>query len=135
MFGVFSGEVHTAYLDMRRTIADESHDWIFEFGAPTEADTTANAARPWRKFVLPLPIIREQPVLPSELVRKYSRRMIIVYAVISVEGKMEEMSVKDSPDPLLNPPALSALNKWIFKPAQSDRKTVAAKMLVGIPLR
>lgn len=132
-FGVFSGEIHTAYLDMRRTIADEPHDWIFEFGA--EPDPTANAARPWRKFVLPFPIIREQPVLPSELVRKYPRRMIIVYGVISVDGKLEEMSVKESPDPLLNKPALSALSKWVFKPAQTDGKTVAAKMLVGIPLR
>jgi hypothetical protein len=120
---------------MRRTVAEEPHDWIFEFGAAPEPDATASAARPWRKFVLPFPIIREQPVLPPELVRKYSRRMIIVYAVINVDGKMEEMSVKDSPDPLLNPPALSALSKWIFKPAQSDGKTVASKMLVGIPLR
>jgi hypothetical protein len=134
-FGVFSGEVHTAYLDMRRTVADAPHQWIFEFGAPTESNSTTNTSKTWHSFVLPFPVIREQPVLPPELTHKYSQRMIIVYAVINVEGKMEEMAVKQTPDPLLNQPALSALSKWIFKPALSDGKAVAAKMLVGIPLR
>jgi hypothetical protein len=60
--------------------------------------------------------------------------MIIVFAVINIEGKMEQLSVKESPDTLLNKPVLSALSKWVFRPARLDGEPVRAKILLGIPL-
>jgi hypothetical protein len=44
------------------------------------------------------------------------------------------MSVKQSPDSVLNQPLLSALSEWDFRPAQLRGKPVAAKVLLGIPL-
>jgi len=60
--------------------------------------------------------------------------MVIVYAIINIEGKMEQMVVKDSPDARLNEPVLNALGKWVFRPAQRDGETVPAKVLLGIPV-
>ena len=77
---------------------------------------------------------RERPDLPAELVRKYLRRLIIVYAIINLDGKMEQMSVKDSPDPQLNQPVLDALSKWVFRPGSLNGDPVAMKILLGIPL-
>jgi hypothetical protein len=60
--------------------------------------------------------------------------MVIAYAVINTEGKMEHAAVKDSPDPLLSERVLAALRNWTFKPAQVDGQNVAAKALFGIPV-
>ena len=72
--------------------------------------------------------------MPPELVRSYPGRMVIVYAIINIEGKMEQMVVKDSPDSRLNEPVLNALSKFVFRPAQRDGETVPAKVLLGIPV-
>ena len=72
--------------------------------------------------------------MPPELVRSYPGRMVIVYAIINIEGKMEQMVVKDSPDSRLNEPVLNALSKFVFRPAQRDGETVPAKALLGIPV-
>ena len=84
--------------------------------------------------MLPFPAVKEQPAIPAELVRRYERQMVIVYAIINIEGKMEQMVVKDSPDARLNEPVLNALGKWVFRPAQRDGETVPAKVLLGIPV-
>jgi hypothetical protein len=98
------------------------------------ANASKNPNRSQEGLVLPFPIVKEPPVLPAELVRKYLRKMVIVYAVISVEGRIEQLSVKESPDALLSEPLLSALRKWVFRPAQLNGAPVAAKVLLGIPL-
>ena len=85
-------------------------------------------------IVLPFPTVKEQPAMPEEPVRRFPRRMVIVYAIINIEGKLEQMAVKDSPDPRLNEPVLSALGKWVFRPAQRDGENVPAKALFGIPV-
>jgi hypothetical protein len=138
-FGVFSHEqIYTVYLDMRRTETDSAPSWTLEFavlrGTAAQADAAVNPSRSQEGLVLPFPAVKEQPALPAELVRRYLGRMVIVYAIINIEGKMEQMSVKDSPDALLNEPVLSALSKWVFRPAQLNGETVPAKVLLGIPL-
>lgn len=138
-FGVFSHEqIYTVYLDMRRTQFDPAPSWTLEFAVLPDAANPAGASRNPGKsqegLVLPFPIAKEPPALPAELVRKYVGRMIIVYAVINIEGKIEQTSVKDSPDALLNERVLSALSKWLFRPARLNGEPVAVKALLGIPL-
>jgi hypothetical protein len=138
-FGVFSNEqVFTVFVDMRRTVTDVAPSWTFEYSIlrPTTAHTNIIdlSKRNQQGTVLPFPTVKEQPALTPELARKYIRGRIIVYAVINVEGKMEQMVVKESPDPLLNEPVLRALTKWSFRPAQVDGESVPAKALMGIPI-
>lgn len=139
-FGVFSNEqVHTVYLDMRRTILDTPISWTVEFGVPPKP-TTAQSERvaavgSQQEVILPFPITKERPVFPPELVRKYPGRMVIAYALVTAEGKVEQLAIKDSPDPLLNDVVLNALKKWTFRPGRRDGDVISAKMLLGIPLR
>jgi hypothetical protein len=138
-FGVFSNEqIYTVFIDMRRTINDVAPSWTLEYavlkGPATQTNSAAAPDRNLQGLVAPFPIVKEQPALPAELVRKYPRRQIIVYAVVNVEGKMEQIAVKDSPDPLLNEPVLNALRKWSFRPAKLGGENVAVKALMGIPL-
>jgi hypothetical protein len=136
-FGVFAREqVYTVYLDMRRDETDSSPSWTLEFavpqGAPGQIDVGVGSSQ--QGLVLPFPVTKDPPVLPAELVRKYVRRMMIVYSVVNIEGKLEQISVKESPDVLLNDPVVTALSKWTFRPARLHGDPVPAKVLMGIPL-
>ena len=123
---------------MRRTNADPAPQWIFEFAVLQETSVQPNAAKPpaarQDRLVLPFPIVKQQPALPADVVRKHLRQLVAVYGIINTDGKMEQISVKESPDAVLNEAVLAALAKWVFRPAQLDGKTVAVKVLLGIPL-
>jgi len=54
--------------------------------------------------------------------------------VVSSEGSLEQLSVMESPSPLLESPILNSLRKWVFIPARLNGTPVAAKILMGIPL-
>jgi len=137
--GVFSSEqVYTAFLDMRDDRSDRAPSWTVEYALlqpiPSQVNGASKRGRGEQGVVLPFPAIKEQPAMPAELVRRYPRQLVIVYAIINMEGKMEQMVVKDSPDARLNEPVLKALGKWVFRPAQHDGEIVPAKVLLGIPV-
>ena len=135
-FGVFSNQqIHTVYLDMAQTEIDSAPPWTLEFAEPEPKTTRARKLDESQQgLVLPFPAVKEKPSLPLELVRRHLGKMVVVYAVINVDGKMEQVSVKQSPDPLLNEPVLHAMSKWVFRPAVFDGEPVAVKTLLGIPL-
>ena len=134
-FGVFSHEqIYTVYLDMRQVEADQDPSWTLEFAVIPGAASQSGGSRSQQGLILPFPIEKERPVFPEDVVRKHSGKMVIVYSVVNVEGKLEQVSVKDSPDASLNEPLLNALIKWVFRPAQLNGEPAAAKLLMGIPL-
>jgi TonB family protein len=138
-FGVFGNEpVQTVYLDMRRTIFDTPLSWTAEYAVaqlatPAPIENTGILALK-EDVMLPFPINKYRPEWISEVVRRHGGRMVIAYAVINIEGTMEQLSIKDSPDPLLNEAVLEALRKWTFRPARRDGQVVSAKILLGIPV-
>jgi hypothetical protein len=138
-FGVFSNDqIYTVYLDMRRIPTDPPHTWTFEYAAvaktpsPTTGITTLNSGQ--QGLVLPYPIVKERPALTAEVLQKYKGRQVIVFGIINAEGKMEQISVKDSPDPGINEPISHTLGKWTFRPGQLGGERVAMKVLLGFSL-
>jgi Gram-negative bacterial TonB protein C-terminal len=136
--GVFGNEqVYTAFLDMRRTTKDPAPNWTVEYalGKTLPPPSGINIIGGNHSgIVLPFPATKVQPAMPAELVRKYPRAVILVYGLINTDGRMEQLAVKESPDASLNEPVLKALRDWVFRPAQRDGQTVAAKVLFGIPV-
>jgi len=134
-FGVFSHEqIYTVYLDMRQVEEDQDPSWTLEFAVIPGVAAQAGSSRRQQGLILPFPAEKERPAFPSDVVRKYLSKMVIVYGVVNIDGKLEQVSIKDSPDALLNEPVLRSLSKWIFRPAQLNGEPVAAKLLMGIPL-
>ena len=99
-----------------------------------EGDESQREDKNQDRFVLPVPVVKEPPALAIELVRRHLRQMVIVYAVINVEGKMEQMAVMESPDTLLHQPVLEALSQWVFQPGLLNDVPVPVRSLLGIPL-
>jgi len=132
---VFSNEtIYTVYFDMKRTPNDDMPSWIFEFGVRPRNDANKTTAQAQQGIILPFPISKVQPTFPPELIRKYLRQRIIVYGIVHTDGKIQQMSVKETPDAALNEAVLTTLSKWSFRPAQVDGESVPTKVLVGIPV-
>jgi hypothetical protein len=126
--GVFAREqVYTVYIDMRTKSGVSLPSWTLQYALiPATPNPTG--------VIPPFPITKEPPVFPVELVRKYPRSLVIVYAMIDAKGKLQELAVKESPDPQLNPLALAALSKWTFRAAELNGNPVSVKVLLGIPV-
>jgi hypothetical protein len=136
-FGVFGDQqVYTVFLDMRETETDPTPSWTVEFALAEDTATYVDVAdKPANQgLVLPFPAVKERPKLPAELVRKHNGKMVIVYALINAEGKLEQLSVKETPDPALSEPVIDALSQWVFRPAVLEGRSVVMKMLLGIRL-
>ncbi len=138
-FDVFShDQVYTVYLDMRRTELEMTPKWILEFavlsGSAYQVNATKVPGQSQQGLVLPFPTFKDQPALPIDLVRKHSGKMVIVYGVVNTQGKVEQIAVKQSPDPLFNEPVTRVLSRWTFRPARLNGQIVPVKLLMGIPL-
>ena len=79
-------------------------------------------------------MLKEIPELTAQLASKCAHQLIVASAIMDVAGKLEQVSVKRTPDSQLIAPLIEALNNWTFQPAQIDGKPVALKILLGIRL-
>jgi hypothetical protein len=135
-YGAFASndQIHTVFLDMRRSMFDTTPSWTFQYALlnpPTEAVT---ARQNQQGLVLPFPTTKDQPALPADIARKHLNKMVIVYGIVTAKGKFESLEVKQSPDAVFNAPVVTALSKWVFKPAEFNGETVPVKVLLGIPV-
>jgi len=53
---------------------------------------------------------------------------------MDTQGKLQRLSVRQTPDARFNAGILAALTHWSFQPAQLNGQPVALKVLIGIPL-
>ena len=138
-FGVFFDEkVYTVYIDMRRTTADPAPSWTLQYallhGAAAPASSVAKSGQNQQGLVPPFPVVKEFPQWPIGLTFRFLHRLVVVYAIINTEGKLERMHVMQTPTVELNQPLLETLGKWVFQPAQLNGEAVPLKVLFGITL-
>jgi len=130
--GLFADEkVYTVYVDMRATAEDPAPSWTFQYALlhlneisdKSEEGSTA-----------PYPLSTQLPKLPRDLILKYLRNQLLVYAILGIDGQLHQLEIKQTPDPLFNRPILLALKNWTFRPAQLNGQPAAIKVLVGVPV-
>jgi hypothetical protein len=133
--GVFANEkVYTVFLDMRHTTSDYNPSWTLQYASLRSAAERTDPGRGTEGISPPYPLTKELPGLNSELIRKYLRNVIVVYAVMDKAGKLHNLAVLQTPDARFTPAILAALNHWTFQPSQLNGQPVALKVLIGIPL-
>ena len=134
--GVFHDEkVYTVYLDMRANDEDPAPSWTLQYSVLQPVDPPGVPVQ--RITGTPTPpyaMLKELPELTPALERKCGRRLIIASAIMETSGKLDQVSIKQSPDVDLVAPITEALKHWIFEPAQIDGQPVALKILLGIRL-
>ena len=136
-FGVFQNEkVYTVYLDMRTNDEDPAPSWTLQYAVlqPSAGDPGGSGERIQGTPTPPYATLKEVPEFTPELIRKCGRQLIVASAIIDASGKVEQVSVKKSPESQLVGPLVEALEHWIFEPALIDGRPVALKILLGIRL-
>lgn len=83
--------------------------------------------------VNPVPVKTPPPDYPEAMKRQGISGVVAVSIVIDEKGTVVSASVAKSSQPDFETPALDAVKKWKFKPAQKDGAPV--KMKVTIPIR
>lgn len=140
-YGIFRNEsVFTVYIAMTHS-PTPAPSWTLQYALlkrPSASSGTitlgSGPVKMQGQVVAPFPVDKEQPEFPEEVLRRNLGRMIVAYAEITTEGKIENSRIIQSPNPLLNQPLIEALGRWTFRPAESNGKPVAVKALLGIPL-
>jgi hypothetical protein len=128
-FGVFYDEpVFTVYINTATSADDPAPAWTLQYAALKVAGISPD------DLVPPFPVHKEIPEWPVELVTKYRGHLLVVYAVISTEGKMERVKMMQSPNIKFNEVLFPALDKWVFRPATVNGNPVAVKALLGVPI-
>jgi len=136
-FGVFQNEkVYTVYLDMRANDEDPTPSWTLQYAVlqPAAGDSGGSAERIQGTPTPPYATLKEVPEFTPELRRKCGRQLIVASAIIDANGKVEQVTVRKTPETELIGPLVEALEHWIFEPAQIDGRPVALKILLGIRL-
>jgi len=83
--------------------------------------------------VNPVPIKTPPPVYPHALKAEGASGVVAVTIVVDETGAVISCKVSKSTRDDFNAPAIEAVQKWKFKPAQKDG--VPVKMKVTIPIR
>ncbi len=142
-YGIFRDDVsYTVYIDMSQP-NDRPTSWTLQYSVMNAAASSTVVTLKKAKAVSesteehvlpPIPANTVDPKLPPQVAKQYPGHMIVVYAEISREGKLQKIHVVESPDIELTQLVLQALVKWAFKPALENGQPVAVRALFGVPL-
>jgi hypothetical protein len=132
-FGVFQNQkVYTVYLDMRVSDDDTAPSWTLQYAPLQPLSGLAGGAQ--KQPTPPYATLKQIPELTPELAAICAHKMIVISGILTADGKLEQISVKKSPDPQVNSVVTDALSNWTFQPSQIDGKPVALKIMMGIRL-
>jgi protein TonB len=80
----------------------------------------------------PVPVRTVAPVYPVELRDSGTSGMVVVSCEIDEKGTVVSAKVSKSTNDAFNKPALEAVEKWKFRPAQKDGKAVQVSVTLPV---
>ena len=132
-FGVFQNQkVYTVYLDMRASDEDSAPSWTLQYAIqqPTDPNEIHIGGVP----TPPYATLKQLPELSPDLAATCVRKLIVISGILNTDGKLENLSVKKTPDPRVDSLIIEALSNWTFQPSQIEGNPVPLKIMLGIRL-
>jgi protein TonB len=80
----------------------------------------------------PVPVRTVSPSFPNDLHDKGISGVVMVNVLIDQQGNPQDLKVARSSNSEFEGPALEALKKWKFKPAERDGSAVALRVVIPI---
>jgi protein TonB len=80
----------------------------------------------------PVPVRIVSPSFPNDLHDKGISGVVMVNVLIDTQGNPQDLKVAKSSNSEFEEPALEALKKWKFKPAERDGSIVALRVVIPI---
>jgi protein TonB len=92
----------------------------------------APAVRADSRFEPPVPVRTVAPDFPNDLRNKGISGIVMVNVLIDAQGNPQDLKVTKSSNSAFEEPAVEALRKWKFKPAERDGANVALRVVIPI---
>ena len=80
-------------------------------------------------------ILRVEPAYPDTARITRVQGQVVLEAIITTEGRVEELRVLSSPSPLLSESALSAVGRWRYLPATLNGRAVRVFLTVTVDFK
>ena len=80
----------------------------------------------------PVPVRTVEPETPNGFAKGGVPGLVMVGFTVDTKGAVQDAEVVKSTHEILNEPALAALKKWRFKPAQKDGQSVPMHVVIPI---
>jgi protein TonB len=104
--------------------------WVLDF-----ADPMPVALREQNSLIVPIPERAAEPQYPAALRQKGVRGKVVLLAVIGSDGRVSQIRVTQSLNPVLDQEAKAAFSHWKFEPALLNDKPIAMSVIVTVPFR
>jgi TonB family protein len=102
--------------------------WVLDFADPMPA-----SLRKQNKLIVPLPERAVEPQFPAALRQKGVHGKVVLLAVIGSNGRVRQVRVTQSLNPVLDKKAKAAFSRWKFAPALLNDKRIAMSVIVTVP--
>jgi TonB family protein len=99
--------------------------------APVEGDDL-DLPRPGGDISYPVLVHRVEPEYPRPAVATRSEGVVILDAIITAAGSVDEVRVLRSANPLLDEAAVRAVQKWTYRPALLNGRPVRVRLTVTV---
>lgn len=102
--------------------------WVMRFAELRESSLPGD-------LTAPVAIVKIDPAYSAEMMRTRVEGVVMLYAVIRTDGRVENVRVLRGVESRLDANAVAALSKWLFHPARKNGVAVAAEAVVQIPFQ
>ena len=92
----------------------------------------ADIFRPGGDVLFPVLVLRVEPVYPELAKRIHAEGLVVVDAVISATGVVEDVRIVKSVHPLLDAEAVRAIGQWRYRPATRSGSPVRVLLTVTV---
>jgi periplasmic protein TonB len=87
------------------------------------------------KVVAPQLVLRVEPAYPETARIPRIQGLVILEAIITTDGRVEELRVLRSPSSLLSDSAVAAVSKWRYQPATLNGRAVKVFLTVNVEFK
>lgn len=127
--GFLSGKkVYTVYINMPN-LSSQSGSWVLRFAELGERAPGGDEP----ELTAPVALRKVDPPYHPNAIREGVQGMVVLYAVIHQDGRVDSVRVVRSLDPRLDESAINAFRRWEFQPATRNGSPVDLEALVQIP--
>ena len=74
----------------------------------------------------------EEPKYPKSLLKARLQGVVVVHAIISEDGHIQDLDIISSPDPQLSEASMKAIRKWTYEPYLLDGKPAKVDTTISV---
>lgn len=104
-------------------------------GASTGPVVAEGAIGPRDNLLAPRLVLRVEPAYPEPMRKAHVEGFVVLKAIISAAGTVEDVQVVKSVNPLLDEEARHAVEQWRYRPATLDGRSVSVALTVKVEFR